>query len=363
MIRVLISAAVIALLAVFAGGARADDGTSVRIGATVDVREDMTGRLIAAAGATNIDARVESGATMAAGRINITGTVADDVLAASGAFTLWPQGQVGGDLRLVAGDVEIAGAVGGDLDVAAGSVVVGGRIGGDLRTFAGKVTVLPSAVIGGRIVTEGPGSVEISPDAQILGGAASSDSAPPRNRPSHPGGHALIGATILFALLRLPVIGLGTLIAGLVFLALFPRFAETAAGTLRLRPGASVLTGFVTFAAVPAAILILMVTILGLPVAFLATAAFLLILVVAYGFGALTLLCAVWRRVRSRDERALALPAGYWRRALCLFVALAVLSLLRALPIAGDIAFWGTLMVGLGALTLEVWGRWRGEPG
>jgi hypothetical protein len=216
-------------------------------------------------------------------------------------------------------------------------------------------------VIGGRIVTEGPGSVEISPEARVLGGTAPPESTPPRNRPNHTWMPALVGGTVLFALLRLPVVGLGTLIAGLVFLALFPRFAETAAGTLRLRPGASVLAGFVTFAVVPVAILILMVTILGLPVAFLATAAFLLILVVAYGFGALTLLCAIWRRVRSQNERALALPAGYWRRALCLLVALAVLGVVRPLPIVGDVAFWGTLMVGLGALTLETWGRWRGE--
>jgi hypothetical protein len=363
MMRVLVLAIITAFLVVSAGAARADNGSSVRIGPTVDIREDLGGRLIVAAGSATIEARVEGGATIAAGRITVIGTIADDVLAASGAFVLPAQGQIGGDLSLATGDAEIAGAVGGDLDVAAGSVEVGGRIGGDLRTFAGKVIVLPGAVIGGRIVTEGPGSVEISPQAKVLGGEAPSGSAPPPRRPpNHSWVPTLIGGTLLFALLRLPVMGLGTLIAGLLFLALFPRFAETAAGTLRLRPGASVLTGFIAFAAVPVAILILMVTILGLPVAFLATAAFLLLLVVAYGFGALTLLCAIWWRVRSRDERTLALPEGYWRRALCLLAALAVLNLLRALPIAGDIAFWGTLMVGLGALTLEVWERWRGVP-
>ena len=351
-----------ALLTAVAGAASAADGATVRIGATVDISEDMSGQLVAAAGATNIEGRIDGGAVIASGRINVAGTIRDNVLAVSGAFTLWPQGQVGGDLRLASGDAEIAGAVGGDLMVAAGSVVVGGQIGGDLRAFAGKVIVLPGAVIGGRIVTEGPGMVDVSPDAQVLGGTAPLEPAPPRrNHEGRTGPHALIGGTLMFAFLRLPVIGLGTLIAGLLFLAIFPGFAETAAGTMRLRPGVSVLTGFLTFAAVPAAILILMVTILGLPVALLAAAAFTLVLVVAYGFGALTLLCAIWRRLRSGDERALALPTGFWRRALCLFVALAILSLLRPLPIAGDIAVWGTLLLGLGALTLEAWRRWRGE--
>jgi cytoskeletal protein CcmA (bactofilin family) len=351
-----------ALLTVAAGTASAADGTTVRIGGTIDIRDDMNGQLIAVAGATNIEGRIDGGAVIAAGRINIAGTVQDDVLAASGAFTLWPQAQIGGDLRLASGDAEVAGAVGGDLVVMAGSVVVAGQIGGDLRTMAGKVIVLPGAVIGGRIITHGPGLVDVSRDAQVLGGVAPSEpQQTKRNRENRGGSHALITGTLLFTFLRLPVIGLGTLITGLLFLAIFPSFAEAAAGTLRAQPGASVLTGFVTFAAVPLAILVLMLTILGLPVAVLAAAAFLLILVVAYGFGALTLICAIWRRMRSVNERSLALPTGFWRRALCLFIALAVLSLLRPLPIAGDIAFWGTLMLGLGGLTLEVWRRWHGH--
>jgi hypothetical protein len=34
---------------------------------------------------------------------------------------------------------------------------------------------------------------------------------------------------------------------------------------------------------------------------------------------------------------------------------------LRPLPIVGDVTFWATLMLGLGAMALEVWRRWRGE--
>lgn len=362
MIRFFRTMALAAAMALAAGVATAAEGATVRIGGTVDIGDDVGGQLIATAGAINVEARVQGGAVLAAGRINLAGTIEGDVLAVSGAFTLWPQAQIGGDLRLASGDAELAGAVGGDVLVGAGSVIVGGQVGGDVRVLAGKVTVLPDAVIGGRILAEGPGLVDISPDAKILGGMAPAEPSPRRNRESRMGSHALIGGTLLFAFLRLPVIGLGTLIAGLLFLAVFPRFAEAAAGMVRVRPGASVLVGFITFAAVPVAIVILMMTILGLPVAFLAAAAFTLILVVAYGFGALTLVCAIWRRMRSGHPSSLALPAGFWWRALCLFVALAILSLLRPLPIVGDVAVWGTLMLGLGALTLEVLRRWRGEP-
>jgi len=356
-------AAVFAITLMIAGSANAASGAAMRVGGTVDIRDDMAGELIAGAGSTNIEGRIAGGAVIAAGRINIAGTVQDDVVAISGAFTLWPQAQVGGDLRLASGDAEISGAVGGDLVVAAGSVVVAGQIGGDIRALAGKVIVLPGAVIGGRIVTHGPGSVEISPDARVLGGTAPPEGPPPpkRSRESHFVPHALIGGALLFAFLRLPVIGLATLIIGLLFLAIFPRFAEASAGTLRGRPGTSFIAGFVTLACAPFAVALLVVTILGIPVALLVTAVFLLVLVASYGMGAVALASIVWQRLRVEGTPGLSLPAGFWWRAVHLVIGLAVLGFIRHLPVAGFIVLWGTTALGLGAIAIETWHRWRGE--
>jgi cytoskeletal protein CcmA (bactofilin family) len=354
-------AAVCAMMLMIAGSANAAGGAAVRVGGTVDIRDDMAGELIAGAGSTNIEGRIAGGAVIAAGRINIAGTVQDDVVAIGGAFTLWPQAQIGGDLRLASGDAEISGAVGGDLVVAAGSVVVAGQIGGDIRTLAGKVIVLPGAVIGGRIVTHGPGSVEISPNARVLGGSAPPEGPPPkRNRENHSVPHALIGGALLFAFLRLPVIGLATLIVGLLFLAIFPRFAEASAGTLRGRPGTSFIAGFVALACAPLAVGLLIVTILGIPVALLVTAAFLLVLVASYGMGAVALASIVWQRLRAGGTPGLSLPAGFWWRAVQLVLGLAVLGFIRHLPIAGFIVFWVTTALGLGAIAIETWHRWRG---
>ena len=335
-------------------------GSTVKIAGSVDLRDEMTGQLLAAAGSTNIEGRINGGAFIAAGRVNIAGTVQEDVVAISGAFTLWPQGQIGGDLRLASGDAEISGAVGGDLVVAAGSVIVAGQIGGDIRTLAGKIIVLPGAVIGGRIVTRGPGSIDVSPDAHVLGGTIpDQQQQQQRHRENRSLPQTLIGGTIMFALLQLPIVGLGTLMVGLLFLAIFPQFAEAAAGVARTQIGSSVVAGFLTLAAAPVTVGILAISILGLPLAVLTAAALVLLLVVSYSVGTVTLASAVWQRFRVGGASGLSLPAGFWRRALYLFFGLAVLGFLRHVPIAGFFALWGPTLVGLGALIIEMWRRWR----
>jgi cytoskeletal protein CcmA (bactofilin family) len=340
--------------------AAAHAATNFRTGATVEVADQIDGSLIAAAGKIDIPGRVGGDATLAAGHVTVSGTIEENALAATGLFTLAPQGQIGGDLRLASGEAVVAGAVGGDVIVTAGSVTISGQVGGDVRTMAGKVIVQPGAVIGGRIITHGPGKSDISPDAHILGGEASpSLPQPPRPRESHvfP---PLILSTLAFTLFELPTIGLGTLIVGLLFLAIFPHFAEATATTLRSRPGQSVLTGFLTLMAAPLTVIVLAVTILGLPVAALTAAAFLLVLVVSYGIGAITLISSIWRRVHIGSATATSLPVRFLWRALYLLIGLVLLNVLRHVPVAGSFVMWLTAMLGLGALTIEVLRRWRG---
>jgi hypothetical protein len=244
--------------------------------------------------------------------------------------------------------------------VAAGSVIVAGQVGGDIRTVAGKVIVLPGAVIGGRIVTRGPGTIDVSPDAEVLGGTApEQQQQQQRHRENRSLPQTLIGGTIMFALLQLPVVGLGTLMVGLLFLAIFPQFAEAAASVARTQIGSSVVAGFLTLAAAPITVGILAVTILGLPLAVLTAAALVLLLVVSYGLGTVTLASTVWQRFKVGGGSGFSLPVGFWRRALCLFLGLGVLGFLRHVPVAGFFALWGPTLVGLGALIIEMWRRWR----
>ncbi|MGE5538630.1 MAG: bactofilin family protein [Gemmatimonas sp.] len=353
--RALLRVAVAALALLASGEAFAADGTTLRVGPTVDIHDPVAGQLVAGAGSVRIEGRVGGDAMLTAGRINVAGTVEGDVIAAAGAFTLWPQGQIGGDLRLAAGDAEISGAVGGDVVVAAGAVTIEGHVAGDVRA-TGKVIVQPGAVIGGAIRHSGPGAVEVSPDAQVLGGMSPEPAPQPRRERTVP--HALISGALLFAFFHLAFVGLFTLGIGLVFLALFPGFAEQAATTLRARTGATLLTGFLVAIGIPVAIMILLITILGLPFALLALVAYVLLIALAYGMGALTFAAAIWRRLRVGNA-TVTLPDGFWGRAACLVLGLLIVGFLRNLPLVGAMVLLATVFLGLGALAMETWRRWR----
>ncbi|HTI88750.1 MAG TPA: polymer-forming cytoskeletal protein [Alphaproteobacteria bacterium] len=353
--RSLLRTFAIIVVLLIAAGALAAEETTMRVGPTIDVEDAIPGQLVSGAGTIRIANLVGGGAMLAAGRIDVAGTIQGDVLAAAGAFVLAPQAQIGGDLRLAAGDATISGAVGGDVVAATGSVVIDGHVGGDVRAMSGKVVVLPGAVIGGTISSRGPGSLEVSPDAQVFGGTAPEPMPPKREmRPTH----TAMSTVLLFTFFHLATVGLFTLGIGLLFLALFPSFAEAAATTLRANTGATLLAGFIVAIAVPFAVAVLFVTILGFPFAILALIAYVLLLALGYGMGALTFAAAIWRRLRVGGN-ALALPSGFWARALCLFLGLLLIGFLRQVPLVGAMVMLATVLLGLGALSMETWRRWR----
>jgi cytoskeletal protein CcmA (bactofilin family) len=352
----LLRVAAIGAALLFADAAVAADGTTLKAGPTVDIEAPVAGELVAGAATIRVASRVAGGAMLAAGRIDIDATIEGDVVAASGAFALAPQAQIGGDLRLAAGDATISGAIGGDLIVATGAVRIDGHVAGDVRAAAGKVIVLPGAVIGGAIHARGLGSLEVSPEAQVLGGS----SPEPRPQPKRDNRmqHTPISGAMLSQAFNLAFVGLFALGIGLTFLALFPVFAEAAVTTLRVQTGATLLVGFLVAIATPVAAVILMVTILGIPFALFAVVAYLLVLVLGYGVGALTFAAAIWRRLRVGSS-ALSLPGGFWARAVCLFIGLMLVGVLRQVPLIGGMVMLATGLLGLGALSIETWRRWR----
>ena len=69
MMRVFLTVAVVLGLSVCGDPARA--ATSLRMGGTVDVNDELHGELVAAAGAVRVGGRIDEGAVLAAGRIKI----------------------------------------------------------------------------------------------------------------------------------------------------------------------------------------------------------------------------------------------------------------------------------------------------
>lgn len=96
------------------------------------------------------DAVVPHNLYLASEETTIEGSVAGDVVSASGSIVF--SGEVDGDLILAGGDIAIEGDVDGDVRVAGGDVVISGSVGGDVLVFSGTLTLLPESSIGGDVI-------------------------------------------------------------------------------------------------------------------------------------------------------------------------------------------------------------------
>jgi hypothetical protein len=110
----------------------------------------------------------------------------------------------------------------------------------------------------------------------------------------------------------------------------------------------SLLLGFIALACIPVAALILMFTLIGVPLALLVIALYLALLLVGYvstgiGLGA-------WALAKLKSDRA---EAKWWRIGAAVLGVLAI-SLLGRLPYVGVLVVLAGLLIGLGAVLLQV---------
>jgi hypothetical protein len=141
-----------------------------------------------------------------------------------------------------------------------------------------------------------------------------------------------------------------------VVLAAAPGLASEVARTWRQRTGISLLAGFVALVCIPVAVVILLITVIGMPLALLCLLLYFVLLPMGYVGSAIGL--GQWALARWRSE-----AAGHlgWRiGATCL--ALVLLALLGAIPWLGGPVALAMLLIGLGAIMLQLWPGQAGAP-
>ncbi len=329
-------------------------------GGTVEVRADVQGDVVAAGGRILIAERVAADVMAAGGTVDIAAQVLDDVRAAGGTVTLrgpvtgdaiaaggtveiTADGSVGERAWLAGGTIDVAGRVGTHLKAGGERVTISGTVDGDVEVRADELTISPTARIAGKLTYRSPRAAVIDPAAQIAGGVT-------REALPRPGVVGRVGARLWF----LAAMGL----LGAAWILVFPGFAAATAGTVRGEPWKVLGLGAGTLIGVPVLAIVLLVTVVGAVLGATVGVAFLLALGLAVVAGALGLgelaLGAMRRSELARPgERVAAMLAG-----------LVALVLLRLIPVVGAVLCFVVLLLGLGALVLSGYRRWRGteEP-
>ncbi len=302
---------------------------------------DVDGDVIVAAGRMNLHGGVGDDLRAAAGSIQIAGFVTDEAILAGGSVVLTRDGAIGGRAWIAGGDVEVDGEVGGDLKIAAGTATIRGRVVGNVEVAARTIRIEPGAMILGELVWRSSQPPEIAEDAGIMGGVrmAGEGEAPWPAADSD----GAVGSRWAF--------GITLAIAALILLWSAPRLVVDATAAFRARPGGTLLLGAAAAVLTPVVALFLFATLLGWLLGMIVLTGYLFALLLSGLLGVLILV--QWFRAR------LGLPAGGgWRTVLLLAATVALIIVLRQVPVLGTIVSILLVLTGLGALTAVLTGRY-----
>jgi cytoskeletal protein CcmA (bactofilin family) len=130
----------------------AEASSVVRSGEVVSLAEDQTveGDFYGAAGTINLSGNVTEDVVLFGGQITVNGKVEANAFLVGGSVDV--HGEIGDDLRIISGEVKIAEPVAGDLVVVGGSVTIlsTASIAGDVLVYAGEVTI--EGPVGGDVL-------------------------------------------------------------------------------------------------------------------------------------------------------------------------------------------------------------------
>lgn len=307
-------------------------GDAFLAGCSIDVDAAISGDVLVAGGNVHIGAPIGQTLYAAAGQLRINASIGRNARVAGGQIEFAPKSQVGGNITVGGGNVRVRGAVKGYVSATGGNVLIDGPIEGDVVATGGAIELGPNARINGRLRYTSRDEILRDPAAQVLAGVDRMPERRTRMMGRH-GGWAW---------------SLGLMLIAAVAVAAMPALTRRVTDTWRQRFGMSLLFGFIVLVCVPAAALILLITIVGAPLALAVVALYLALLIAGYvstGIGV-----GDWALARLKSDRA---ASRGWRIGAAA-LGMLVISACGRLPYVGTLLVFLALLIGLGALVLQV---------
>lgn len=319
---------------------RSVPGDLVAAGGAVEVSGDIGGDLVAAGGYLRLASAVGQGVYAAGGRVHLTAPVQRNARIAGGKVEIARNASIAGNLTVAGGEVRIEGAIGGYLQAAGGRILIDGPVGSDVEAGGGNIALGPNARIAGKLRYASREELQRDPAAQVLGGVERFSPPGMRTFPPDAAKRFMRAAGWMWTA--------GLLVIALIVSASLPAFCERVRDTVRRRWPFSLLLGFVALVCIPVAALIALVTIVGIPLGLVAFALYPVLLVVGYVLAGMSIGQLSVQRLPAVDVSR----AG-WRIAAAVAGVLLV-SLLGRLPGVGPLVVLAVLLLGIGAVLLQL---------
>lgn len=315
-------------------------GDLAAAGGNVDVAAEVGGDALVAGGNVRLGASIKQGLYAAGGRVSVNGPVQRNARIAGGTVEIGPQARIAGNVTVGGGEVRIMGAIDGYLQASGGHVVIDGPIGGDVEVASGSIELGPNARINGRLRYASRDELRRDPAAEVKGGIERFSPRAAWPVPSDVQENAGRGAGWVWTV--------GLMVIAAILVAVLPGVYTGVGSVVRGRWALSLLVGFIALVCIPVAALIAMFTVIGVPLALVMIALYLALLLVGYvsaGVSAGEAVLQRWQAARASQTS--------WRIAAALLGMLAV-SLLGRLPWIGGLVVFAAMLLGIGALLMQL---------
>jgi hypothetical protein len=223
----------------------------------------VNGDVLAAAGSLEISGRVVHNVRSISGQVLINGQVGNNISALSGNIQFLPSSSVGGNVVMVAGNVDLSSKIASEVVVVASNVRISGFLGGLLRAYVGHLRITSRADIEGNLEYRSSAPAWIDPAAKINGRVIYHPSLVHELVQGSWFRKLLVGSKIVTLLMNF----FYTLTVGLILLKIFPKNLEAALHALKDHPWKSFSYGVMLLVLLPLVSLIMLMTVLGVPFA------------------------------------------------------------------------------------------------
>jgi len=318
------------------------NGDLIALARSVTINGTVKGNVITAASNLNIQGTIEGTIIGGGQNIQIDGKVARNLVGFGQSITIGKNASIGGDAAGFGNPVYMHGAVARSF-YSFGMTDITGSVGRNVVFKGAVLNVLPSANIAGDLNASVPKAemVHVDPAAKI-GGKQTIEV--PKPGPSRYARFGFYFGQMLHVA--------AAFVAGLLLLLLFPRLRTSGFSNAVsvLKAGG---VGFLLVFAAPIAAFIIAITLIGLPVAFVVFVTWFVGLylakIVLANFIGRTLLSGSGERMSSV--------------ALGLLVGLVITFIAINLPYIGGMLHFVLVLVGFGALAMNVYGSFQAVPG
>lgn len=316
-------------------------GDLMAAGGQVASSADVAGSAMLAGGQVHLGGRVSDNLYLAGGQLTVNGRVGRNARVAGGKIEFAAPSEVAGNLSVGGGEVSLRGRVNGYVMAGSGKLLIDGVVGGDVEVRVGELTLGPNARIAGKLHYSSSSELKRDSAAQVQGEVKRLTDEGPWAMNGDMARQVVDGAGWVWSL--------GLLVAAGVLVLALPIFAGKVSVTWRSHFPLSLLVGFVLLVCMPAAAILLFVSVIGVPLGLMTLAAYPVLLLLGYVSSGVAL--GFWAALRYQPEWT----QGQWGGSGAAALGMLAIVLLARIPWLGGLVMFAALLAGLGALGLQAW--------